>query len=225
MMQESSMLVQARQVHKQVFIGTSTLVILEDINLTISAGQTVAIVGSSGSGKTTLLSLLSGLDLPTSGSVTLDGQVISQMNEDQRAMVRNKKIGIIFQTFQLIPSLTALENVLMPLELSGYQDALECALASLSRVGLGARLDHYPEQLSGGEQQRVAIARAYAFSPKILFADEPTGNLDRKTGKKIIDQLLELNNKHQSTLVIVTHDPDLANICQTQYTLEEGRLV
>lgn len=225
MIQESSIVVEAQHVHKQVPIGTSSLVILEDINLTISVGQTVAIVGSSGSGKTTLLSILSGLDLPSSGSVTVDGQVISQMNEDQRAKVRNKKIGIIFQTFQLIPSLTALENVLMPLELSGHQDAIECAHTSLSRVGLSARLDHYPEQLSGGEQQRVAIARAFAFSPRILFADEPTGNLDRKTGKTIIDQLLELNSHHHSTLVIVTHDPDLASICQSKYTLEEGSLV
>lgn len=215
----------AEHLHKQVYTGSASLVILDDINLSISAEQTVAILGSSGSGKTTLLSLLSGLDKPTQGTITIEDQVISGMNEDQRAAVRNKKIGIIFQTFQLIPYLTALENVLMPLELSKYSDANDIAKFSLSKVGLSARLNHYPEQLSGGEQQRVAIARAFAISPKILFADEPTGNLDSKTAKHIIELLLELNQNNHSTLVIVTHDVALAKICHQQYVLENGKLI
>lgn len=221
----TSTLVGAANVHKQVLSGESTLVILDDINLTINEGQTVAILGASGSGKTTLLSLLAGLDLPSSGTITIDNKVISDMSEDQRASVRNKNIGIIFQTFQLIPSLTALENVLMPLELSNYKDPDDIAALWLNRVGLKDRMHHYPAQLSGGEQQRVAIARAFGVSPKILFADEPTGNLDQATGEQVIQLLHELNKTHNTTLVIVTHDQVLADSCDHQYRIEAGHLV
>lgn len=217
-------LVQASHVHKQVHSGETSLTILEDINLTIHAGQTVAILGSSGSGKTTLLSLLAGLDLPTRGEIMLDGQRISELDEDARARVRNNNIGIIFQTFQLIPSLSALENVLMPLELGGVAQAEHVAREWLSNVGLANREHHYPAQLSGGEQQRVAIARAFAIAPKILFADEPTGNLDRTTGKQVIDLLHTLNQEHDTTLVIVTHDTALADSCSKHYQIEAGRL-
>lgn len=199
--------------------------ILDDINITIDEGQSVAILGASGSGKTTLLSLLSGLDLPSSGTITVNNIIISTMSEDERALVRNKNIGIIFQTFQLIPSLSALENVLMPLELSGFDDANNVAQLWLKRVGLQQRMEHYPAQLSGGEQQRVAIARAFAVSPRILFADEPTGNLDQNTGEQIIELLHELNNKHNTTLVIVTHDQALADSCSNKYYIEAGKLV
>lgn len=210
--------------HKEVQSGSTMLTILNDINLTIHTGQTVAILGASGSGKTTLLSLLSGLDLPTRGTITIENKIISNLSEDQRAIVRKKNIGIIFQTFQLIPSLTALENVLMPLELSAVSDAKDAAESWLRRVGLQDRIHHYPAELSGGEQQRVAIARAFAISPKILFADEPTGNLDQKTGEQIIALLHELNDKHNTTLVIVTHDTPLADSCNVKYHIDAGKL-
>jgi putative ABC transport system ATP-binding protein len=202
----------------------TTLTILDGLELAIHVGQSVAIVGRSGSGKTTLLSLLAGLDLPTRGEVTLDGQKLSQLDEDGRAEFRAGRIGFVFQSFQLLASLTALENVMLPAELAGHRDARARAQAALDRVGLSARLAHYPFQLSGGEQQRVAIARAFAGSPRILFADEPTGNLDTTTGAHIIELLFDLNREQGATLVMVTHDTDLASRCDRVLTLEGGRL-
>ena len=190
--------------------------------MTIAKGDSAAIVGASGSGKTTLLSILAGLDLPSSGSVWLDEQEITSLNEDQRASVRAELVGFIFQSFQLLPALNALENVMLPLELAGHSSPDDRASEWLTKVGLSTRLKHYPRQLSGGEQQRVAVARAFASEPKILFADEPTGNLDKKTGQQIADLLFELNNELDTTLVLVTHDELLAQRCQHQYRIEDG---
>ncbi len=190
--------------------------------MTIAKGDSAAIVGASGSGKTTLLSILAGLDLPSSGSVWLDDQEITSLNEDQRAKVRADLVGFIFQSFQLLPALNALENVMLPLELAGISKPDDRATEWLNKVGLSSRLKHYPRQLSGGEQQRVAVARAFASQPKILFADEPTGNLDKKTGQQIADLLFELNNELNTTLVLVTHDELLAQRCQHQYHIEDG---
>jgi len=204
--------------------GGAELAILDGLSLRIMAGESVAIVGASGSGKTTLLSLLAGLDSPTAGEVRLDGQSLQALDEDGRARLRAGRVGFVFQSFQLLSGLTALENVMLPAELAGYPDAEARARATLQRVGLGQRLGHYPYQMSGGEQQRVAIARAFAAEPHILFADEPTGNLDLATGGHIIELLFELNRSRGTTLVLVTHDAVLAQRCGRVLTLREGRL-
>jgi putative ABC transport system ATP-binding protein len=201
------------------------LVILDGIDLEINAGESVAVVGASGSGKTTLLGILAGLDTPTSGTVALDGHELTQMSEEERARLRGELVGFVFQSFQLLGSLTALENVMLPGELRGDADPGGEALELLRRVGLGERTSHYPRQLSGGEQQRVAIARAFASRPKILFADEPTGNLDSVTGAKIIDLLFELNAAFATTLVLVTHDKQLADRCDRVIELDAGQVV
>lgn len=204
--------------------ATAPLVILKDVSLTIEPGESVAIVGASGSGKTTLLSLLAGLDTPTAGTIHLDGQPLHDQSEDSRAALRAGRVGFVFQSFQLLSGFTALENVMLPCELAGQADARSKATAALQAVGLGARLTHYPQQLSGGEQQRVALARAFAGEPKILFADEPTGNLDTATGAKIIEQLFSLNRERGATLVLVTHDESLAARCGRVLRLKDGRL-
>ncbi len=218
-------LVEAVNLGKRVAVSEGVLEILADVNLRIDAKTTVAIVGESGSGKSTLLGLLAGLDLPSEGQVLLAGQDLGNLDEDGRARLRADLVGFVFQSFQLIPSLTALENVMLPLELGGRDLPRETARRVLARVGLSERLDHYPNQLSGGEQQRVAIARAFAPAPRLLFADEPTGNLDRKTGTRINELLFEMNREHATTLVLVTHDPTLAEHCGHTVHLEAGRLV
>ncbi|MFA5941849.1 MAG: ABC transporter ATP-binding protein [Sinimarinibacterium sp.] len=214
----------ARGVVKEVSSGGQALTILAGVDLDVAAGETVAIVGASGSGKTTLLSLLAGLDLPTRGEIRIDGQSLDGLGEDARAGLRAGRIGFVFQSFQLLAGFTALENVMLPAELAGRKDAPARARAALEHVGLGARLGHYPQQLSGGEQQRVAIARAFCSEPKILFADEPTGNLDTTTGARIIDLLFEMNRAQGTTLVLVTHDVALAERCQRTLHLREGTL-
>jgi putative ABC transport system ATP-binding protein len=201
------------------------LVVLRDVNFTIPQGAFVAIVGPSGSGKTTLLGLLAGLDTPSRGQVVLDGADLTAMDEDQRARLRGEKVGFVFQSFQLISTLTALENVQVPLELRGESGAAERATELLGRVGLGDRLDHFPTQLSGGEQQRVAIARAFANAPRILFADEPTGNLDSDTGARIVELLEALNRESGSTIILVTHDATLASHAQRIIRLSDGRVI
>jgi putative ABC transport system ATP-binding protein len=215
-------LIEVRQLGKTVNTATGPIHILTDINLRINAGESLAIIGTSGSGKSTLLGLLAGLDLPSQGEVFIQQHALTTMDEDARAELRNQLIGFVFQAFQLLPGLTALENVMLPLELSHRADAEVVAAALLQRVGLGNRLTHTPKQLSGGEQQRVALARAFVTQPRILFADEPTGNLDRKTGAHIIDLLFELNAEQQTTLILVTHDVQLAQRCQHTITLEGG---
>ncbi|MEH6418123.1 ABC transporter ATP-binding protein [Pseudomonas sp. CGJS7] len=210
---------------KHVALPTGELTILDGVGFSIAKGDTVAIVGASGSGKSTLLSLLAGLDSPSTGTVKLDGETISALDEDGRARVRSEKVGFVFQSFQLLPSLTALENVMLPLELRGDRDAREPARAILAKVGLQQRLDHYPRQLSGGEQQRVALARAFVTRPSLLFADEPTGNLDTHTGQAIIELLFQLNADAGTTLVLVTHDEHLAERCHRRIRLDSGRLV
>jgi putative ABC transport system ATP-binding protein len=214
----------AKKVSKQITSGSEPLTILDGVDLRIAAGESLAIVGASGSGKTTLLSLLAGLDLPSGGEIELAGEALSGMDEDSRAALRAGRVGFVFQSFQLLAGFTALENVMLPAELAGRADAGDRARAALEQVGLGHRLEHYPYQLSGGEQQRVAIARAFAGEPKILFADEPTGNLDTATGARIIDLLFELNRASAATLVLVTHDAALAARCQRRVTLVQGRL-
>lgn len=210
---------------KTVFSPEGALQILKDVSLKIEKGESLAIVGTSGSGKSTLLGLLAGLDSPSTGSVFLNGQNLTAMDEDGRAKMRNQLVGFVFQSFQLIASLTALENVMLPLELAGDKNAKTKASALLERVGLGHRLSHTPIKLSGGEQQRVALARAFVTQPAILFADEPTGNLDSKTGNHIIELLFELNHEQKTTLVLVTHDKELANRCQRKITLEAGAIL
>lgn len=205
--------------------GSKELTVLEDISFDIEENQTFAIVGPSGSGKTTLLGLCAGLDQPDSGSIELCGTLLNDLNEDQRALLRNEKVGFVFQDFQLIPTLTALENVSVPLELRGDKGAVKSGKKLLEKVGLGDRFDHYPSQLSGGEQQRVALARAFSNQPAILFADEPTGNLDEETGKKVVDLLMELNEESGTTLVIVTHDMELAKKTQRILRLKGGRVL
>jgi putative ABC transport system ATP-binding protein len=215
----------AREVSKEVISGGAPLSILAGVNLEVAAGESVAIVGASGSGKTTLLSLLAGLDQCTSGDVILDGQSLNGLDEDERAGLRAGRVGFVFQSFQLLSGFTALENVMLPAELAGLKDAAVRAREALGQVGLAARTHHYPHQLSGGEQQRVAIARAFAGAPKILFADEPTGNLDIATGGTVIDLLFELNRSHGTTLILVTHDVALAGRCARVLTLKDGKLV
>jgi putative ABC transport system ATP-binding protein len=201
------------------------LTILHDLSLDLARGDSLAIVGTSGSGKSTLLGLLAGLDLPSQGQITLAGHALNTLDEDQRARVRAEHVGFVFQSFQLLDSLNALENVMLPLELEGHRDARERARALLERVGLGKRLSHTPRQLSGGEQQRVAIARAFAAEPAVLFADEPTGNLDTHTGEHISDLLFEINQERGATLVLVTHDERLAQRCHRRIRLEAGHIV
>ncbi len=208
-----------------VHTSEGRLDILTAVNLGINSGETVAVVGASGSGKSTLLGLLAGLDVASEGEVAVDGIALGALDEDGRAEIRRRLIGFVFQSFQLIPTLTALENTMLPLELAGRASARAEAATMLSRVGLQHRLNHYPRQLSGGEQQRVALARAFATEPKILFADEPTGNLDRKTGHSIIELLFELNSEKNTTLVLVTHDEALATRCQRVIRLDSGRIV
>ena len=216
---------------KQVMLPSGPLTILDGIGFDIARGDTVAIVGASGSGKSTLLALMAGLDTPTSGSVLIDGEPMSSLDEDGRARVRGEQIGFVFQNFQLLPSLTALENVMLPLELRVLRQAQDersiesKATDILQQVGLGARLDHYPRQLSGGEQQRVALARAFVTRPSLLFADEPTGNLDTRTGQAIIELLFDLNAAAGTTLVLVTHDEHLAVRCARTLRLDGGRLM
>lgn len=200
------------------------LTILDDISFDLKSGETLAIVGASGSGKTTLLGLLAGLDQPSTGEVFLAGQALSSMDENQRAQLRQQQVGFVFQSFHLLPTLTALENVMLALEIAHHSKVKERAKEALEMVGLGHRLSHYPRQLSGGEQQRVAIARAFANEPAIMFADEPTGNLDRRTGNDIADLLFDLNQRVQTALVLVTHDPQLAERCQITHTIDGGRL-
>ncbi|MCP3971314.1 MAG: ABC transporter ATP-binding protein [Rhodobacteraceae bacterium] len=215
----------ASNLHKRVVSPAGELNLLHGVELSIAPGDTVAIVGASGAGKSTLLGLLAGLDSPTEGRVCIDGEDLFALNEDGRARLRGEKVGFVFQAFQLLPNLTALENVMLPLELAGRHDAGQVAAGVLERVGLDGRFDHYPKQLSGGEQQRVAIARAFAPHPRVLFADEPTGNLDRRTGERIIDLLFQLNAEQGTTLVLVTHDVHLAARCRRQLELDEGKLV
>ena len=210
---------------KRVTLPSGELTILKGVGFQIAQGDTVAIVGASGSGKSTLLSLLAGLDSPSDGSVVLDGEVLSALDEDGRARVRGEKVGFVFQSFQLLPSLTARENVMLPLELRGDTDVEGPARQILQKVGLGERLDHYPRQLSGGEQQRVALARAFVTRPSLLFADEPTGNLDTNTGQAIIELLFALNQEAGTTLVLVTHDEHLAERCGRILRLDSGALV
>ncbi|MCW5598974.1 ABC transporter ATP-binding protein [Nitrosomonas sp.] len=218
-------IVRAYALTKQVDTGDNQLTILQDIHLEVNAGESIAVIGASGSGKSTLLGLLAGLDVPTSGQVYLDGEEIFLLDEDERAALRSRLLGFMFQSFQLLPALTALENVMLPLELSGVNDARQAAQELLERVGLGMRLKHYPRQLSGGEQQRVAIARAFVTQPKLLFADEPTGNLDSATGAQIIQLMFELNRERGTTLVLVTHDEALSSRCSRQIRMAAGRIV
>jgi putative ABC transport system ATP-binding protein len=218
-------MIKAEKLQKCVPVAGGELEILKGIDLEIKSGETVAIVGASGSGKSTLLGLLAGLDEATGGRVLIGGTDLGKLDEDGRAIFRGREIGFVFQSFQLLPALTALENVMLPLELKGRQDARQRADYFLQRVGLAERVDHYPRQLSCGEQQRVAIARAFAAEPAILFADEPTGNLDTRTGSHIIDLLFELNREQGTTLVLVTHDNGLAARCQRRLCLEAGALV
>lgn len=213
----------AEKLVQQIDSGGERIAILDGLDLSIRAGETVAIVGASGSGKTTLLSLLAGLDSPTSGEIMLAGQRLSSLDEDGRARLRAGRVGFVFQSFQLLAGLTALENVMLPAELAGRADAETLARDTLAQVGLAARGSHYPYQLSGGEQQRVALARAFAAKPDILFADEPTGNLDAATGARIIDLLFALNRERGATLVLVTHDPQLAERCGRTLRLTAGR--
>jgi len=214
----------ARGIGKTVKSGDSDLVILREIDLSVTAGEAVAVVGASGSGKSTLLAILAGLDTPTVGSVAVDGADLFGLDEDQRAELRGKSVGFVFQSFQLLPSLTALENVMLPLELRKDPEAEAKAREILERVGLTDRLGHYPKHLSGGEQQRVALARAFSVRPKLLFADEPTGSLDADAGSAVIDLVFELNRSFGTTLVLVTHDEPLARRCARQVRLAGGRI-
>ena len=215
----------AASLTKQVESGGQPLRILHEVNFAVEAGDSLAILGASGSGKSTLLGLLAGLDAPSSGTVYLDGTDIFSFDEDGRARLRGRLAGFVFQSFQLLPALTALENVMLPLELHGARDARQRAADALQQVGLTARASHVPKHLSGGEQQRVAIARAFVTQPKILFADEPTGNLDAATGAQIIDLMLELNKAQGTTLILVTHDEALARQCGKQLSLAAGRVM
>lgn len=217
-------ILQARALTRRVKLGADELTILDDVSFAISEGESVAIVGASGSGKSTLLSLLAGLDVPSDGDVELVGESLAALDEDGRARLRGRHVGFVFQSFQLLPSLTALENVMLPLELVGRADAEGAARLVLAQVGLADRLRSYPRQLSGGEQQRVALARAFVTRPKVLFADEPTGNLDTRTGSAIIDLLFDLNAQSGTTLILVTHDAGLAARCGRTLRIDAGRL-
>jgi putative ABC transport system ATP-binding protein len=221
----SESIISVEHVYKSVTDSTGTLDILRDIDFTVPVRQTVAIVGASGSGKSTLLSIIAGLDTPTRGTVRLAGQDLFTLDEDARAAVRAQKLGFVFQSFQLLGHLTALENVMLPLELAGRKDARQAASEMLARVGLGARLGHYPKVLSGGEQQRVALARAFVVRPAVLLADEPTGSLDFATGEKVMELMFELNREQGTTLILVTHDAGIARRCERRITIEAGRAV
>lgn len=214
----------AEHVSKTVSFAGAPLNILHDVSFNVAAGDSFAIVGASGSGKSTLLGLLAGLDTPSSGAITLAGQTMSALNEDGRAALRARHVGFVFQQFQLLPALNALENVMLPLELAGRSDARASAKAILERVGLAARMTHYPRQLSGGEQQRVALARAFVAAPSVLFADEPTGSLDSETGAQIVELMFAMNAESKTTLILVTHDESLARRCSRQIRLSGGRL-
>ena len=221
----SELIIEVDAVTKQVSDSTGTLTILHEISFSLQSRQSAAIVGASGSGKSTLLALIAGLDTPSSGSVRLDGVDIFSINEDARAAVRAAKLGFVFQSFQLLANLTALENVMLPLELQGRGDARALAADMLGRVGLSERLRHYPKVLSGGEQQRVALARAFVVKPAVLLADEPTGSLDFATGERVMDLMFDLNRESGTTLVLVTHDTRIAQRCDRQLRIEAGRLV
>ena len=221
---EAMKVVEVSGLAKRVDNGGEALTILHEISFSVAAGETVAIVGASGSGKSTLLGLLAGLDQPSSGSVALAGEALGGLDEDTRAMLRGRLLGFVFQSFQLLPSLTALENVMLPLELAGAQNARGDAEAWLERVGLSHRLRHYPKHLSGGEQQRVALARAFAPNPKLVLADEPTGNLDADTGHQIIDLMFDINAERGTTLILVTHDEEIAARCERRLKMHAGRL-
>jgi putative ABC transport system ATP-binding protein len=222
---DRNIVLRAENLSKEVSSPEGKLTIVDQVSLSIGAGETVALVGASGAGKSTLIAILAGLDVPTSGRVWLDGQEITAMDEDGRARLRSDRVGFVFQAFHLVPSLTALENVMLPLELAGRRDARAAARAMLERVGLGSRGSHYPRQLSGGEQQRVALARASVTRPAVLFADEPTGNLDTATGESICRLLFELNAESQTTLMLVTHDTALAARCGRRLRMAAGRLI
>jgi putative ABC transport system ATP-binding protein len=222
---KNSNVLNARGIGKTVKSGESDLVILREIDLAVTAGQAVAVVGASGSGKSTLLAILAGLDTPSSGEVHIEGQDLFALNEDQRAELRGRSVGFVFQSFQLLPALTALENVMLPLELSDQNDPQTQAREMLVRVGLGERLQHYPKHLSGGEQQRVALARAFVVRPKLLFADEPTGSLDAESGAAVIELLFQMNREFGTTLILVTHDEHLAAKCQRVVRLAAGRIL
>ena len=221
----SAPVIEVEHLHKTVSDSTGALDILRDIHFSLQPRQTAAIVGASGSGKSTLLSMLAGLDTPTQGTVRLQGQDIFALDEDARAALRGQKMGFVFQSFQLLPNLTALENVMLPLELAGVRSARQQASEMLQRVGLGQRLGHYPKLLSGGEQQRVALARAFVVQPAVLLADEPTGSLDFATGAAVMALMLSLNRELGTTLVLVTHDREIAAQCERTLTIEAGRLV
>lgn len=221
----SQPVIEVNHLSKAVTDSTGTLEILRDIHFSLQPQETAAIVGASGSGKSTLLSMLAGLDTPSQGTVCVQGQDIFALDEDARAALRGQKIGFVFQSFQLLPNLTALENVMLPLELAGVRAARQQAQEMLQRVGLGQRLQHYPKLLSGGEQQRVALARAFVVQPAVLLADEPTGSLDHATGAAVMDLMLQLNREQGTTLVLVTHDRGIAAQCERILTIEAGRLV
>lgn len=220
-----SVVLSARQLSKQVSSPEGSLTILSDVSFDINSGESVAVVGPSGAGKSTLLALLAGLDLPTGGHVTLNGNNLNELDEDGRAKMRAESVGFVFQSFHLVPSLNALENVMLPLELAGNRNARATSQEIIEKVGLGDRWSHYPAQLSGGEKQRVAIARAFATEPAVLFADEPTGNLDSRTGATIMELMFELNRSSSTTLVLVTHDNTLAERCDRVLALDMGKLV
>lgn len=226
MQEDPTIFLHATHICKQVKSGDSLITILSDINLSVKRGESVAILGASGSGKTTLLTLLAGLDVPTSGDICFQKEHLARLDEEARAAIRRQHVGFIFQSFQLLPALTALENVMLPLEIQYMpnREATEKAIHWLTQAGLRERLHHYPLTLSGGEQQRVAIARAFVTAPTVIFADEMTGNLDTQTGKHITDLLFKLNHEHHTTLVLVTHDDELANRCQRRLLLKEGIL-
>jgi putative ABC transport system ATP-binding protein len=225
MSKQATSVLAARGIGKTVKSGDRDLVILRDIELQVMPGEAVAIVGASGSGKSTLLALLAGLDTPSAGTVELDGESLFALDEDARAELRGRAVGFVFQSFQLLPSLTALENVMLPLELAGREDAERAAREILARVGLAERLQHYPKHLSGGEQQRVALARAFVVQPKLLLADEPTGSLDAESGEAVIALLFQMNRESGTTLVLVTHDEQLAGRCARVVRLAAGRIV
>jgi len=218
-------ILRAQNVSKRVRTAEHELTILDDVSLDVPLGQSLAIIGPSGAGKSTLLGLLAGLDTPSDGRIWVGNNEITAMDEEGRASIRAAMVGFVFQTFQLLGSLTALENVSLPMELSGQEDAGERASDYLNKVGLSERLGHYPKQLSGGEQQRVALARAFACAPQILFADEPTGNLDQATGQKVSDLLFDLNRQSETTLILVTHEQRLAERCESIITIDDGKLV
>lgn len=220
----SASIIAVEQVFKSVTDSTGTLDILRDIDFTLAPRETAAIVGASGSGKSTLLSIIAGLDTPTRGTVRIDGEDLFARSEDERAALRARKIGFVFQSFQLLGNLTALENVMLPLELAGRRDAGAAAREMLARVGLGERLGHYPKVLSGGEQQRVALARAFVVQPAVLLADEPTGSLDFATGEKVMELMFDLNRERGTTLVLVTHDRGIAQRCERRITIEAGQI-